>query len=64
MPCAIKNCKIKSNINPKTGLSTTCDQCFSGIGRKMQSQERQSVAREQKVAVVAVVIVVMRIASK
>jgi len=47
MPCAIKNCKIKSNLNPKTGLCASCDQCFNGIARRMQSQERQSVAREQ-----------------
>ena len=47
MPCAIKNCKIKSNLNPKTGLCASCDQCFNGIARRMQSQERQSVARDQ-----------------
>ena len=50
MPCAIKNCKAKSNINPKTGLCTSCDQCFSGLTKRMQSQERQSVAREQQLA--------------
>ena len=48
MPCAIKNCKIKSNINPRTGLCTSCDQCFSGLARRMASQERQSSAREQQ----------------
>ena len=50
MPCAIKNCKIKSNINPRTGLCPSCDSCFSGISRRMQSQERQSVARDQHLA--------------
>ena len=50
MPCAIKNCKIKTGINPKTGLCTSCDQCFSGLNKRMQSQERQSVAREQHLA--------------
>ena len=48
MPCAIKNCKIKSNINPKTGLCTSCDQCLSGLARRMASQERQSSARDQQ----------------
>ena len=28
----------------------SCDSCFSGISRRMQSQERQSVARDQQLA--------------
>ena len=50
MPCVIKNCKIKSNISPKTGLCPSCDSCFSGIARRIQSQDRQGAARDQYLA--------------
>ena len=46
MPCAIKNCKIKSNINPRSGLCPSCDQCFSAVHKRMQRNERQSEARD------------------
>ena len=48
MPCAIKNCKIKTNLNPRTGLCSSCDQCFSGIARRMERHDRQSTARDQQ----------------
>ena len=45
MPCAIKNCKVKSNISPRTGLCPSCDMCFSGVSKRMQRHDRQSEAR-------------------
>ena len=48
MPCAIKNCKIKSNISTRTGLCSSCDSCFSGIARRMERHDRQSHARDNQ----------------
>ena len=48
MPCAIKNCKIKSNINSRTGLCTSCDQTFSGISRRVYRQDKQTEGRDQQ----------------
>ena len=46
MHCAIKNCKVKSNINPRSGLCPSCDQCFNGVTKRMQRHDRQSEARD------------------
>ena len=51
MPCcAVRNCKIKTNINPRTGSCTSCDQCL------LLWPNQQGAARDYQLAQRGVVI--------
>ena len=47
MTCSNKGCKVKSRVNPKTGLCPGCDEFFQGVNRRVDTLDRRHQARDK-----------------
>ena len=45
MACSNKGCKVRANINPRSGLCPTCEVFFRNVSKRLETQDRQQSAR-------------------
>ena len=46
MSCSNKGCKVKANINPRSGLCPTCEVFCRNVSKRLEIQESDQAARD------------------